>query len=42
MTATLAKLGHHAAHAEYLNWPAAAVLVAGMGFIAFLAWLCAR
>jgi hypothetical protein len=30
------------AHADLLNWPAAFVLIAGMAFIAFLAWLCAR
>jgi hypothetical protein len=30
------------AHADLLNWPAAVVLVAGMGFIAFLTWLAAR
>jgi hypothetical protein len=30
------------AAADMLNWPAAFVLIAGMVFIAFLAWLCAR
>lgn len=42
MTLILAKHGQAVASADLLNWPAAVVLVAGMAFLAFLAWLASR
>jgi hypothetical protein len=42
VTALLAKLGHHGAHAEQMGWPGALVAVAGIAIIAFALWLATR
>jgi hypothetical protein len=42
LTATLAKLGHHAARCGDANWPAALVVVAGVLLLVSILWLAGR